>query len=198
MRAAEQDRSEVANERRRWRVWQRFMAPEHFVFLDETGTATNMARRFGRSPAGERLVAAVPHGHWKTTTFIAGLRQSGIIAPLVLDGPMTGPAFRAYVEQFLAPALAPGDVVVLDNLAAHKVDGVRQAIAAAGASLLYLPPYSPDLNPIEQLFAKLKALLRTAAARTRDELWQAIGRLLAAVPPAECASYLSHCGYGST
>ena len=148
-------------------------------------------------PVGERLVAAVPHGHWRTTTFIAGLRQTGIIAPLVLDGPMTGTAFRAYVEQFLAPALAPGDVVVLDNLAAHKVDGVRQAIAAAGASILYLPPYSPDLNPIEQLFAKLKALLRKAAARTKDELWSTIGRLLEAYPPAECANYLRHCGYGS-
>jgi transposase len=120
------------------------------------------------------------------------------VAPLVLDGPMTGPAFCAYVEQFLAPALAPGDVVVLDNLAAHKIAGVRQAIAAAGASLLYLPPYSPDLNPIEQLFAKLKALLRKAAARTRDELWSLIGRLVAAVAPSECTNYLNHCGYGST
>ena len=198
MRAAEQDRPDVAHKRRRWQVWQRFMDAARFVFLDETGTATNMARCYGRSPCGERLVAAVPQGHWKTTTFIAGLRQSGIVAPLVLDGPMTGPAFCAYVEQFLAPALEPGDVVVLDNLAAHKVDGVRQAIAAAGASILYLPPYSPDLNPIEQLFAKLKALLRKAAARTKDELWQAIGRLLAAVPPSECANYLDHCGYGST
>jgi transposase len=174
------------------------MDAARFVFLDETGTATNMGRRYGRSPCGERLVAAVPQGHWKTTTFIAGLKQSGIVAPLVFGGPMTGPAFRAYVEQFLAPALEPGDVVVLDNLAAHKVDGVRQAIAAAGASLLYLPPYSPDLNPIEQLFAKLKALLRKAAARTRDELWQAIGRLLASVSSGECANYLDHCGYGST
>jgi transposase len=173
------------------------MDPARFVFLDETGTATNLARRYGRSPYGERLVAAVPQGHWRTTTLVAGLKQSGIVAPLVLDGPITGPAFRAYVEQFLAPALAPGDVVVLDNLPAHKVDGVRQAIAAAGASLLYLPPYSPDLNPIEQLFAKLKALLRKAAARTRDELWQAIGRLLATVSPAECARYLHHCDYGS-
>jgi transposase len=174
------------------------MDPARFVFLDETGTATNMARRYGRSPSDQRLVAAVPHGHWRTTTFIAGLRQSGIVAPLVLDGPMTGVAFRAYVEQFLAPALEPGDVVVLDNLAAHRVNGVRRAIAAAGASILYLPPYSPDLNPIEQLFAKLKALLRKAAARTRDELWQAIGRLLEAVPRAQCANYLNHCGYGST
>ena len=173
------------------------MDPARFVFIDETGTATNMARRYGRGPLAERLVAAVPQGHWKTTTLIAGLKQSGIVAPLVLDGPITGPAFRAYVEQFLAPALEPGDVVVLDNLPAHKVDGVRQAIVAAGASILYLPPYSPDLNPIEQLFAKLKAVLRKAAARTRDELWQAIGRLLATVSPAECARYLHHCDYGS-
>jgi transposase len=157
-----------------------------------------MTRRYGRCPSDQRLVAAVPHGHWRTTTFVAGLRQSGIVAPLVLDGPMTGTAFRANVEQFLAPALRPGDVVVLGNLAAHKVDGVRQAIAAAGASLLYLPPYSPDLNPIEQLFAKLKALLRKTAARTRDALWQAIGRLLQAYPTAECAHYLNPCGYGST
>ena len=129
------------------------MDPARFVFLDETGTATDMARRYGRSPLGERLVAAVPHGHWRTTTLIAGLRQSGIVAPLVLDGPITGVAFRAYVAQFLAPDLAPGDVVVLDNLAAHKVGGVRQAIAAAGASLLYLPPYArsePDRAAVRQ------------------------------------------------
>ena len=173
------------------------MDPARFVFIDETGTATNLARRYGRGPLGERLVAAVPQGHWKTTTLVAGLKQSGIVAPLVLDGPITGPAFRAYVEQFLAPALEPGDVVVLDNLPAHKVDGVRQAIVAAGASILYLPPYSPDLNPIEQLFAKLKALLRKAAARTKNDLWQAIGRLLDTVSPAECARYLRHCDYGS-
>ena len=174
------------------------MDPARFVFLDQTGTATNMARRYGRCPSDERLVAAVPHGHWQTTTFIAGLRQSGVIAPLVLDGPMTGHAFKAYVEQFLAPALSPGDVVVLDNLGAHKVDGVRQAIAAAGGFLLYLPPYSPDLNPIEQLFAKLKALLRRAATRTKDALWTAIGSLLGDFPPDECANYLAHCGYRST
>jgi transposase len=172
------------------------MDPARFVFLDETATATDMARRYGRSPSGERLVAAVPHGHWRTTTFVAGLRQTGVVAPLVLDGPMTGIAFRAYVEQFLAPALEPDDVVVLDNLAAHKVDGVRQAIAAASASILYLPPYSPDLNPIEQLFAKLKALLRKAAARTKDALWSTLGRLLEAVPERECANFLHHCGCG--
>jgi hypothetical protein len=133
LRAAEQDRPDVAKKRRRWRGWQRGMDPARFVFLDETGATTDLARRYGRSPKGTRLVAAVPHGHWQTTTFIAGLRESGVIAPLVLDGPMTGFAFRAYVEQFLAPALAPGDVVVLDNLSAHKVAGVREAIARAGA-----------------------------------------------------------------
>jgi len=198
LRAAEQDRPDVAGKRRLWRAWQGFMDPARFVFLDETATATNMARRYGRGPADQRLVAAVPHGHWHTTTFVAGLRDTGIIAPLVLDGAMTGIAFCAYVEQVLAPALQPGDGVVLDNLAAHKVDGVGQAIAAAGASILYLPPYSPDLNPIEQLFAKLKALLRKAAARTKDELWSLIGHLLAAWPVAECSNYLRHCGYGST
>jgi len=200
LRAAEQDRPDVARKRRRWRGWQAFTDPARFVFLDETATTTAMARRYGRSPLGARLVAAVPQGHWKTTTFIAGLRQTGVIAPLVLDGPMTGLAFRAYVEQFLAPVLEPGDVVVLDNLAAHKVAGVRQALAAAGAAILYLPPYSPDLNPIEQLFAKLKALLRKATARTRDQLWSTIGRLLETIPPTECANYLAHAGYhnGST
>ena len=141
------------------------MDPARFVFLDETGTATNMARRYGRSPSHRRLIAAIPHGHWRTTTFIAGLRQTGVIAPLVLDGPITGCAFRAYVAQFLAPALAPGDVLVLDNLSAHKVDGVRQAVTAAGASILDLPPYSPDFNPIEQLFAKLKVILRERSRR---------------------------------
>jgi transposase len=172
------------------------MDPARFVFLDETGTATNMARRYGCCPSDQRLVAAVPHGHWRTMTFIAGLRQTGIVAPLVLDGPMTGAMSCAWVEQFLAPALEPGDVVVLDNLA-HKVNGVRQAITA-GASILYLPPYSPDLNPIEQLFVKLKALLRKAAARTKDEFWSIIGRLLEAYPPTECTNYLHHCGHGST
>ena len=146
------------------------MDGERFVFLDETGAATNMTRLRGWGPRGERLVDAAPHGHWRTTTFLAGLRASGIIAPFVLDGPMTGDVFRAYVEQMLAPALRPGDVVVMDNLAAHKVAGVTKAIQAVGASVMYLPPYSPDLNPIEQVFAKLKALLRKAEARTKDVL----------------------------
>ena len=198
LRAAEQDRPDVAHDRRRWRVWQRYMDPARFVFLDETGASTNMIRRYGRCPRGERLVDATPWGHWKITTFVAGLRSSGIIAPLVLDGPMTGEVFRAYVEQMLAPALRPGDVAVMDNLAAHKVAGVREAIQAAGASVLYLPPYSPDLNPIEQLFAKLKAMLRSAAARTKDALWASLGQALDAFPEAECQNYLANCGYEFT
>jgi transposase len=195
LRAAEQDRPDVAIHRSQWRVWQRFMDPERFVFLDETGAATNMIRRYGWGPRSERLVDAAPHGHWRTTTFIAGLRSTGLVAPLVLDGPMTGEAFRAYVEQFLAPTLTKGDVVVLDNLAAHKVAGVREAIRARGASLLYLPPYSPDLNPIEQAFAKLKALLRKAATRTRDDLWNTIGHLISDFSPTECRNYLANSGY---
>nr|WP_043840347.1 IS630 family transposase [Roseomonas aerilata] len=195
MRASEQDRPDVAEHRRHWRVWQRYMDPERFVFLDETGAATNMVRRYGWGPRSERLVDATPHGHWRTTTFIAGLRSTGLVAPLVLDEPMTGETFLAYAEQFLAPVLARGDVVVLDNLPAHKVAGVHEAIRATGASLLYLPPYSPDLNPIEQLFAKLKALLRKAAARTREALWTTIGRLLKTFIPAECRNYLANSGY---
>ena len=168
----------MARHRRRWRVWQRYMDGASFVFLDETGASTNMVRRSGWAPKGERLVDAAPHGHWRTTTFVAGLRASGIIAPFVLDGPMTGEAFRAYVEQVLAPELEPGDAVVMDNLRPHKVAGVREAIRAAGASVLYLPSYSPDFNPIEQLFAKLKGLLRKAEARTRNTLWDTTGSLL--------------------
>jgi transposase len=166
-----------------------------FVFLDETGASTNMIRRSGWGPKGERLVDMAPAGHWKTTTFVAGLRASGIIAPFVLEGPMTGEAFRAYVKQVLAPELEPGDAVVMDNLSPHKVAGVREAIRAAGASVLYLPSYSPDFNPIEHLFAKLKELLRKAAARTREALWDAIGRHLEDFTPEECRNYLAHCGY---
>ena len=176
-------------------MWQRYLDPSRFVFLDETGTATNMTRRYGRCAKGQRLVATAPYGHWKTTTFVAGLRESGIVAPLVLDGPMNGPTFRAYVEQALAPTLEPGDVVVLDNLPAHKVAGVKEAITGRGATLMYLPPYSPDLNPIEQFFAKLKALLRKAAARTRDALWDCIGQALDAFTPSECQNYIRNSGY---
>ena len=154
-----------------------------------------MVRRYGWGPKGGRLVDDAPFGHWKTTTFIAGLRASGVIAPFVLDGPMTGEMFLVYVRQFLAPELKPGDIVVMDNLAAHKVAGVREAIRAAGASVLYLPPYSPDLNPIEQMFSKLKALLRKAAARTREALWITIGQLLDLFTPAECRNYVANSGY---
>jgi transposase len=154
-----------------------------------------MARRYGRCLKGERLVAAVPHGHWKTTTFVAALRHDRIDAPCVIDGPMTGELFLAYVEQFLASTLSSGDIVIMDNLPAHKVTGVAEAIEARGAELRYLPPYSPDFNPIEQLFAKFKAMLRKAAARTVDALWDTIGLLLDAFSPAECANYLKNSGY---
>jgi transposase len=165
------------------------------VFVDETWASTNMARTHGRAPRGERLRAAVPHGHWKTTTVVAGLRNSGMVAPMVLDGPINGVAFQAYVDQVLAPELRPGDIVVMDNLGSHKGAGVRAAIEAAGASLLYLPPYSPDFNPIENAFAKLKALLRKAAARTVEGLWATIGRIAGALTPAECANYFAAAGY---
>jgi transposase len=154
-----------------------------------------MTRRYARAPRGQRLVAAVPQGHWKISTFVAALRTSGLTAPLVVDGAMNGDIFRAYVEQILAPTLKPGDIVILDNLASHKVAGVREAIAACGASLVYLPPYSPDLNPIEQAFAKLKALLRKTAARTVSTLWDALGDLLDRFTPQECANYLANAGY---
>src|SRR3712207_1587998 len=171
------------------------MDAERFVFLDETGATTAMTRLYGWAPKGERLVDAAPYGHWKTTTFVAGLRAGGGIAPFVLDGPMTGEAFRAYVEQVLAPELEPGDAVVMDNLSPHKVAGVKEAIQAAGASVLYLPSYSPDFNPIEQLFAKFKSLLRKAAARTQDALWETIGTSLDAFTPAECHNYIVNSGY---
>jgi transposase len=194
-RAAEQDRADVAAARAQWVASQGDLDPERLIFIDETGAKTNMARRYGRCPRGERLVTSVPWGHWKTTTFLAGLRVEGIVAPCVLDGPMDGASFRAYVEQFLAPILRPGDIVIIDNLASHKVAGIRQAIEATGAELRYLPPYSPDLNPIEQFFSKLKARLRKAAARTLDTLMAAIAQALAAVTAQECSNYLANQGY---
>ena len=157
-----------------------------------------MARRYGRAPRGERLRAGVPHGHWKTTTFVAGLRLSGIVAPFVLDGAINRIAFETYVEKVLVPELKPGDIVVMDNLSSHKGPQVKAMIEAVGASLLYLPPYSPDFNPIENAFAKLKALLRKAAARTIQGLWAAIGRLIDTFTPAECANYFAAAGYDAT
>lgn len=154
-----------------------------------------MGRLRGWAAKGERCRAGLPHGHWKTTTFTAGLRLNGIAAPMLLDGPMSGPAFLAYVEQVLVPELSPGDIVVLDNLPAHKVAGVRKAIEAAGAHLLYLPPYSPDFNPIEMAFSKLKALLRKGAARRVDELWDVIAQTLDTFTPDECENYFAAAGY---
>lgn len=154
-----------------------------------------MARRYGRAPRGERVIGSVPHGHWMTSTFIAGLRHDGIVAPCLFNCAIDGELFLAYVEQHLAPSLAPGDIVIADNLSSHKVAGVREAIEARGASLLFLPSYSPDLNPIERAFAKLKELLRKEAPRTIEALWTAVGRLLNHFTPAECANYLAHDGY---
>lgn len=165
------------------------------VFVDETGTATNMTRRRGRSPRGQRLDGPVPHGHWKSTTFVAGLTSRGFVAPYVVDGAMNAALFRAWITQMLAPELRAGDVVVMDNLAAHKATTIRAAIEKRGAKLLYLPPYSPDLNPIEQAFSKLKALLRAAKERTIDGLWSRIGNLLDRFSPAECQNYITNCGY---
>ena len=154
-----------------------------------------MARRYGRALRGQRLVASVPHGHWKTSTFLAALRQDKVTAPCVIDGAINGELFLAYVEQFLAPTLMPGDIVIMDNLGSHKVDGVRRAIEAVGAKLIYLPPYSPDLNPIEQFFSKLKAYLRKVAARTVDALHAALAAAISACQPGECANYLANAGY---
>ena len=165
------------------------------MFVDETGTATNMTRRYGRSPRGQRLDGPVPHGHWKSTTFVAGLTTRGFVAPYVIDGAMNGRLFAAWIEQMLAPELRPGDIVIMDNLAAHKRASVRQTLRAAGAHLLHLPPYSPDLNPIEQAFAKLKALLRAAKERSVDGLWSRIGHLLAQFEPSECLNYIRNSGY---
>ena len=165
------------------------------MFVDESWASTNMARRHGRCPRGERLRMAIPHGHWKTTTLIAGMRSSGVVAPFVIDSPVNRVIFEAWVEQALAPELRPGDIVVMDNLSSHKGPAVRALIEAKGAHLLYLPPYSPDFNPIENLFAKLKALLRREAARTIDTLWTAIGRILDLITPRECQRMFAAAGY---
>jgi transposase len=195
--AAEQQRADVAAARLAWQGLQPRLDPRRLVFIDETGTATNMARLRGRCRRGTRLIGRVPHGHWKTSTFVAGLRVDAVTAPFVIDRAMNGEIFRTYVKRCLVPTLSSGDIVIMDNLPAHKVAGVRDAIAAAGATLLYLPPYSPDFNPIEMLFAKLKALLRAAAERTIASLWDAIGRLLDDFSADECSRYLAHSGYGS-
>ena len=197
LHAAEQDREDVKAAREAWRGNQASLNPENLVFIDETATATNMTRPRGRAPEGQRLTAKTPHGHRKTTTFIAALRCDAITAPMVIDGAMNGAAFLGYIDQILAPALKPGDIVIMDNLSVHKVFGVKAAIEKTGASVLCLPAYSPDLNPIEMVFAKLKALLRKAAERTVPGLWGRIGELLREFSSQECQNYLVHDGYRS-
>lgn len=188
----------MAQARVAWKAEQPSLDPARLVFLDETGTTTNMARLRGRARRGQRLTGRVPWGHWKVLTFVAGLRQDGIVAPFVIDCAMTRAIFLEYLRQCLVPALRPGDIVVLDNLPAHKGAAVRQILEAAGAELRYLPPYSPDLNPIEQAIAKFKAQLRKAQERTIDALCQRIGKLIDLVQPAECANFFANSGYART
>jgi transposase len=187
----------VARRRAQWKRYQGRLDPGRLVFIDETWAKTNMTRTHGRCPRGERLVAKVPHGRWRTLTFLAALRHDRIDAPCVIDGPINGESFLAYVEQMLVPALRPGDIVIIDNLGSHKGKAIRRAIRAAGAKLFFLPPYSPDLNPIEQLFAKLKTLLRKAAERTIEATWKRIGTLIDCFTPQECANYFLNAGYAS-
>ncbi len=185
----------MAAARRRWREGQASLDPEKLVFIDETGCATNMIRLRGRALCGKRLRGSAPHGHWKITTFTAGLRAGGLTAPMVLDGPMNAECFKACVTQVLVPTLKPGDIVAMDNLSAHKSEDIRCAIEAAGAELRYLPPYSPDLNPIEQAFSKLKAHLRKHKERSVESLWNRIGKLLDSFTPPECQNFFRHAGY---
>lgn len=195
LRAAEQDRPDVKAKRDAWREKIPDLDADRLVFIDETWASTNMTPTRGRAPQGERLVSAVPHGHWKTTTFIGALRTDGLTAPAVFDCPVNGETFRAYVEQMLVPTLRPGDIVVMDNLGSHKVAGVAEAIEASGCLLAYLPPYSPDFNPIENLFSKFKKMLRRIGARTVRALWRAVGDCLDSFAPDECRNYFRHCGY---
>jgi transposase len=196
--ASEQERPDVAAARVAWQADQPGLDPKRLVFIDETGTSTNMARLRGRGKRGQRVVGRVPWGHWKVLTFVAALRHDGITAPFVIDCAMTRAIFVEYLRQCLIPTLRPGDIVVMDNLPAHKGGAVRQIIEAAGAELRYLPAYSPDLNPIEQGFSKLKAHLRKAQERTIDTLWQRIGKLLDLFQPQECANFFANSGYART
>jgi transposase len=198
IRAAEQDRPDVAERRRAWAGRVPGLDPTKLVFIDETGANTKMTRRYGRAPRGERVVGRVPHGHWKTTTFVAGLRTDGLTAPMVIDGAMNGDVFVAYAEQVLAPTLRPGDVVVLDNLSSHRRVAAVRAIERAGCSVVYLPPYSPDLNPIELAFAKIKARLRSAELRTIDKVENFFGTVHEAFTSDECRGYIRHAGYAAT
>jgi transposase len=185
----------VAAGRAAWRARQPDIDIDRLVFIDETGASTKMARLYGRSLRGKRCVAPIPHGHWQTTTFVGALRATGMTAPMVLDGAMDGATFEVYVKDILVPTLLPDDIVVMDNLPAHKRAQIRIAIEAAGARLMYLPPYSPDLNPIEMAFAKLKAALRKAAARSVDALWTAIAQALITFSPRHCTNFFAAAGY---
>ena len=198
MRAAEQDRPDVAAARAAWKEAQPALDRTRLVFIDETATSTQMARLRGRARRGCRVVGRVPWGHWKTMTLVAALRHNAITAPFVIDRAMTGAIFVQYVRQCLLPTLAPGDIVIMDNLPAHKNPKVRALIEAAKAELVYLPAYSPDLNPIEQAFAKLKAHLRKAGERSLDALWQRIGLILDLFQPSECANFFANAGYART
>ena len=195
MIAAEQERPDVARRRSQWALYRGKIDPTRLVFIDETWTKTNMAPLRGWAPVGQRIKAKVPHGHWKTMTFLAALRHDGITAPWLIDGPINGERFRLYVETVLAPTLQPGDIVVMDNLGSHKGKAVRRAIRKVGAKLIFLPKYSPDLNPIEQFFAKLKHWLRKAAKRTVETVCQAIGEILDRTTPHECSNYFANAGY---
>lgn len=197
LNASEQQRKDVVEARENWQAEQTSFDPNKLIFIDETGANTKMVRLYGRSAKGTRLIAHTPFGHWKTTTFTAGLRCGGLVAPFILDGPVHGDAFLVYLDQILVPVLAPGDIVVMDNLPAHKVAGVRRRIEAAGAKLLYLPPYSPGLNPIEMAFAKLKTILRKAAERTLPALWDRIGTALDEFTQQEYTAYITYAGYAS-
>ena len=198
MVASERDRPDIARRREQWVKYQGRIEPERLVFIDETWTKTNMAPLRGWSLCGTRLKAKVPHGRWQTTTFVAALRHDRITAPWLLDGPIDGESFRTYVEKVLVPTLKPGDIVIMDNLGSHKGKAVRELIRSAGAKLFFLPKYSPDLNPIEQVFAKLKHLLRKCAARTVEAVCTAIGELLGAFTPQECANYFKNAGYAQS
>jgi transposase len=195
--ASEQDRPDIARRRAWWKKYQARIDPRRLVFIDETWAKTNMARSHGWNRRGEPLNAKVPHGHWTTMTFLAALRHDRIAAPCVFDGPINGQSFLAYVRQFLIPTLKPGDVVVMDNLGSHKGRAVRAALRGVGAKLFFLPPYSPDLNPIEQVFAKLKTLLRKAEERSVEATWRRIGTILQCFTSNECAAYIANAGYAS-
>jgi len=197
LRAVEQGRADVARKRKRWKAWQSRFDPRRLVFIDETWIKTNMAPLRGWGPKGKRLRGFAPHGRWRTMTFLAALRCDGLTAPCVFDGPINGECFRAYVDQQLIPTLRPGDIVVMDNLGSHKSRAVREAIKRAGASLWFLPQYSPDLNPIEQTFAKIKHWMRMAQKRTIEELWRYVGHLIGTIKPDECANYFKNAGYAS-